>query len=289
LPINKNQNADRAVGAGGIRLLNFLIRLIRGKPRPVESQGVCVVLEMEESWKRDADDEEELDETEEGGGYEMMRFASYLESRIHGGQLGDFDGGVVNQRRVELYFYGPDAKRIWTTLEEEVRTYAPAKPLEVRLDLGRKRGGKQVVKLADGSPRQPEALPDFEKWNPVAVVSSAWTRVNRVGGWLALIRFVGLFLNSQGRKVAGVSEVEVMRSGSGAFVVFSLSGMFISGMVLCLVYVCHIQRVSKRPSPGPVGRAMQGPVLPSWISNKFILVIVAAVILGVLMWSRNSG
>lgn len=271
------------LGAGVLWLLKLLFRLIRGKPRPVEPQGVCVFFEMDGSWKRDADDEDELDETGEGGGSEMMRFASYLESRIHSERLGDFDGGVVEDRRVGLYFYGPDAKRIWERIEEDVRTYAPAKPLEVRFDLGKKRGGKQVVNIADDPPRQPETLPDFEKWNPAAVVSSAWTMVFRMGGALTLIGFVGLFLNSLGRKVAGVSGQEVMRSGTGAFVVFGLSGMFILGMVLCLIFVCHIQQVSKRPSPGPMGRAMQGPVLPSWISNKFILAIVAAVIAGVMI------
>lgn len=276
------------LGVGVLALLKFLIRVILRKPRPVEPQGVCVVFEMAEPWKLDVDDEEELDETADGGGYEMQRFASYLESRIRSEKLGDFDGGVVEDSRVELYFYGPDAKRIWEKIETDVLTFAPAKPLEVRFDLGKKRGGKQVVGIAHDTARQPEILPDFEKWNPVATVSPAWTRMFWVGVWLALIGFGGLFLNSIGRKAAGVSEQEVMRSASGAFVVFSLSGMFILGMILCLICASHVQRISRRPSPGPVGRTMQGPVLPSWISNKVVLSIVAAAITLLLILLRGG-
>lgn len=276
------------IGVGVLALVKFLIRVILRKPRPMELQGLCVFFEMAEAWKRDVDGEEELDESEDGGGYEMQRFASYLESRIHSEQLGDFDGGVIEDRWVGLYFYGPDAKRIWEKIETDVLTYAPAKPLEVRFDFGKKGGGKQVMTIADDRPRQPETLPDFKKWNPVAVVSPAWTRVFRIGAWLALIGFAGLFLNSLGRKAAGVSEQEVMRSASGAFVVFSLSGMFILGMVLCLIHTCFIQRISRRPSPGPEGRAMQGPTLPSWISNKVILAIVAAAITLLLILLRGG-
>ena len=77
-------------GAGVLWLVRLLFRLISRKPRPVEAQRICVVLEMEESWKRNANDGEDLDETEEGRGDEMMRLASYLEPRIHGGQLVEF-------------------------------------------------------------------------------------------------------------------------------------------------------------------------------------------------------
>lgn len=276
------------LGLGVLALLKLLLRLILRRPRPVEPQGVCVVFEMSEAWKWNVDDEEELDMSEEGSCSEMQRFVSYLESRIHCEPLGDFDGGIVDGKQVKLYFYGSDAKRIWGEIEMDVRNYAPSIPLEVRFDLGKKRGGKQVVNIANDAPRRPEALPDFERWDPAPVISPAWRRVIRIGAWLTVLGFVGLFLSDLGGKVAGVTDQEVMKSQAGTFVVFGLSAMFIVGMILCLVYTCHVQRIAKRPSPGPVGRELQGTVLPGWISNKVILAIVAAVILGVVITLRGG-
>ncbi len=273
------------IGLGIVTFLKFLVRVIRRKPRPVEPQSVCVYFEMAADWE--VNDEDELDETETGEWHEMVEFASYLEAKVRTEQLGDFDGGAVEGNRMALYFYGPDAKRIWESIEGEVQAYAPAKPLEVRFDLGRKTGGREIVNIANEVPHSPKPLPDFVKVTSEAeAVSPTWSMVARIGGWLTVIGFLGLFLNSLGRKLAGVSEREVMDSGFGAFVVFGLSGMFIAGLVLRLIFTCHVQRISKRPSPGPMGRAMQGPVLPRWISNKVILVLVAAVITGVLISLR---
>lgn len=189
----------------------------------------------------------------------------------------------MDGKQVNLHFHGPDAKRIWAMIETDVRVYAPAKPLEVRFELGRKRGGKEVVDIVDDTPRRPQALPDFEMWNPFPEVSRAWTTVFRGGGWLALIGFAGLLLNNLGQKFAGVSGEESMQSGFGAFVIFSLSGMFIVGMILCLICVSRVQRISRRLRPEHIGRGVRGSMLPRWISNRFILAIVGAVITGVLI------
>lgn len=77
------------LGAGPLALLRLLLRLVLRKPPQLPSQGICVVFEMSEPWKRDVDDEQELDETDNGGGREIMHFTKYLESKIHSEQLGE--------------------------------------------------------------------------------------------------------------------------------------------------------------------------------------------------------
>jgi hypothetical protein len=264
------------LGAGGLWLLKFLWRCIRGKPQPVEPQSICVSFEAADEWD------------EEGNVLEMQRFADYLASRLQGPRLGEFDGGEFGGKRVGLHFYGPDAKRMWEVLEGEVRTHAPERPIEVVFDFGKKRGGRQVVDLADDSPHHPQPLPEFEPQEPDTGITPAWTLAWRIGNLLWLTGFLGLFLSQCVRWTTGISEGEMTRSRIGSFVVFTLSGMFIGGMVLTLVCVSHGQRVAKRPSPGPVGRAQQGPALPGWISNKVILALLAAVILGLLMMYRGG-
>lgn len=262
------------LGAGGIGLLKFLFRVIRGKPRPEEPQSLYVSFEAADEWK------------EEGNALEMERFGDYLASSVRAKRLGEFDGGEFEGKRVGLYFFGPDARRMWEEIELDVWTFAPERPLEVIYDFGRKKGGRLVVNIAEDGPRQPQPLPEFEITEPDTEISPAWTQALHIGNLLWLGGFVGLFLCLLVRIITGTSEREMMRSGIGSFVVFAFSGMFIGGMVLTLACVSKGQRAAKRPNPGPVGRARQGSLLPSWISNKLILAIVAAVITGIAITLR---
>ncbi len=262
------------IGLGILGLLKFLFRLILGKPRAVEPQSVCVSFERVDGWLG------------EGAVQEFKQFSAYLETRVRSGKLGGFDGGEFEKEGVRIYFHGPDAERIWERIEADVRAYAPARPVEVRFDLGKKRGGRKVVGIAEDGPRHPEDLPDFEIPEPATGISLAWTVAGRIATCLWLSSMAGLFLSWFFQKVTGTSEREMMQSGIGSFVAFTLSGMFVVGMVLALVCVSHSERVDKRAHPGPMGRARRGPVLPRWISNKVILAIVAAVIVGLAMALR---
>ena len=142
--------------------------------------------------------------------------------------------------------------------------------------------------LTDDSPHHPQPLPEFELREPDTGITPAWTLARRIGNFLWLTGSLGLFLSQCVRWTTGISEGEMMRSRIGSFVVFTLSGMFIGGMILTLVCVSHGQSVANRPSPGPVGRARLEPALPDWISNKVILALVAAVIFGLLMMYRGG-
>lgn len=274
------------VATGVFAAMKWLIRILLRKPRPLAPQSFGVVFEMAETWKQDADEEAEFQETENEEVREMQRFSAYLESRLQSEQLGEFDIGEVAGRRVSLFFFGPDANRIWQRIEWDIRTYSPTRPLEVRLDYGKKRGGKVIQNIASDAPHHPLPIPDFERWDPQVMVSPLWKWMQMIGSCSALLGFLGLFLNSLGRKVAGISEQENMRSGFDSFVMFGLSGMFIIGMILCLISVCYIHRDSQRPNCGPLGRELQGLLLPRWISNKLILIIIAGVITTVLLVLR---
>ena len=127
------------LGSGGLWLLKFLCRGIRGKPQPVDPQSICVSFEAADEWD------------EKGNLLEMQRFADYLTSRLQGQRLGEFDGGEFGGKRVGLHFYGPDAKRMWEVLEGEVRTHAPERPLEVVFDFGKKRGGDREGREFNGN------------------------------------------------------------------------------------------------------------------------------------------
>jgi len=262
------------IGVGVIALFRFLLRLVRGKPAPAEPQSVCVYFGQADGWN-------------EENALEIQRFGAFLESRIRSGQLGEFDGGEYEENAALLYFYGPDAEKIWERIAEDVRAYAPAEPLEVRFDFGKKQGGEKVVSIAEDGPRQPQALPEFEVGEPVVRISPGWVRAWMASNWLTWVGLAGLFLSWVGQWRSGVTEKEMMRSEFGSFVVFTLSGMFIGGMTLNLICSSHLQRIAKRPSPGPVGRAMQGPVLPGWFFHKAVLAIVAAVIIAVLLILRG--
>ncbi|MEO5716585.1 MAG: hypothetical protein ABIT37_24110 [Luteolibacter sp.] len=258
------------IGVGVVALFKFLLRVIRGKPGPTEPQSVCVYFQQSDGWN-------------EENAIEIQRFGAYLESRIRSGRLGEFDGGEYEENGALLYFYGPDAEKIWERIAGDVRAYAPAKPLEVRFDFGKKRGGKKVVSIAEDGPRQPQTLPEFEVADPVMPISPGWARAWMLSTWLTWVGLAGLFLCWLGQLRSGVTEKEMMHSEFGSFVVFTLSGMFVGGMALGLICSSHLQRIAKRPSPGPVGRAMLGPELPAWIFNKGVLAIVAVVITGVLL------
>ncbi len=54
-------------------------------------------------------------------------------------------------------------------------------------------------------------------------------------------------------------------------------------LLLRLIRGGHVQRIAKRPSPRPVGRAIQELRLPGWIIIKLVHLTVAAVIIGLLM------
>ncbi len=263
--------------------MKWLMRVILRKPRPIPAQSVGVVFEMIKPWKQNEDGESEFEEAESSVGYEIRKFSAYLESRLQSDQLGEFDVGKVEGERVSLFFFGPDARQIWDKIEADVRTYSPVKPLEVRFDFGRRRGGKVIQDIASATLHDPKPIPDFERWDPPVVISPIWRLLQKSGAWSALLGFLGLFLNSLGRKVAGISEQENMRSGFDAFVIPGLSGMLVIGIILCLICVCVIKRMAERPNTGPMGRALQGAVLPKWISNRLILIIVAGVITGILL------
>ena len=119
-----------------------------------------------------------------------------------------------------------------------------------------------------------------------AGISPTWDLVGHIGSFLWLAGLAGLFLSWVFRMFLGMTEKEVMRSGFGSFVIFSFSGMFIGGLVIAVVCASHAQSTAKRPNPGPVSRSQQGILLSAWISNKFILVIVAAVITGIAIALR---
>lgn len=254
-----------------IWLLKFIFRLISGKPRTDPIQSLAVYFEQQDGW----------DEEDEHGGQpnvqEMQRFAGYLESKIHTEQQGGFDGGEFDEKGVRLHFFGPDAKLIWGTIESDVRTYAPAEPMEVRFDLGKKRGGREVMDIRDDTPRRLDALPEFEPVGEHSHLSPAWRIAWLMGVGCTLVGLAGLFLSWLARTLLDISEREVMHSAFGSFVIFTLSGLFVGGLMLALVCSSHSQRVARRPNPGPLGQHVQGLRLPDWISNKFILVIVAAV------------
>ena len=271
------------VVTGILAAMKWLMRVMQRKPRPIPRQSVGVVFQMIKPWKQDEDEEGEFEEAESRIGYEIRKLSAYLEWRLQSDQIGEFDVGKVEGERVSLFFFGPDARQIWDKIEADVRTYSPVKPLEVRFDFGRRRGGKVIQDIASDAPHDPKPIPDFERWDPPLVISPIWRLLLKSGAWSALLGFLGLFLNSLGRKVAGISEKENMRSGFDAFVILGLSGMFVIGIILCLICVCVIQRMAKRPNTGPMGRALQGAVLPKWISSRLILIIVAGVITGVLL------
>ncbi|MEO5914091.1 MAG: hypothetical protein ABIS50_07655 [Luteolibacter sp.] len=265
------------LGLGVLGLLKFLFRLISGKRRPVEAQSVCVCFEQKEGWDK-------KDETGvQPNVIEMQKFARYLESRIRSGGLGEFDGGEFQDDGVRLYFFGPDAKLIWQRIQGDVRDYAPTKPLELRFNYGKKAGGKEVLNIAEDGPQPSRVLPEFKTEELLPNISPAWKMAWLIGIGFTAVGLVGLFLCWLIRIISGMSEREFMSSGFGSFVAFTLSGMFIGGMVLALICSSHSQRTARRPDPGPLGRGIQGPPLPGWISNKFILVIVAAVITGVMV------
>lgn len=262
------------LGMGLKWVLKSLFRLISRKSRPAEPQSMCIDFAAAEDWE------------EEGNMLYMERFAEYLASKLQSKGLAEFDGGEAEGERVSLYFFGPDAKRMWEEIEDDVRTYAPLKPLEVAFASGGKKGERVVEAIAEVGPRKPLPFPKFKVAAHRAGISPTWGLIGRIGTFLWLTGLAGLFLSWVFRIFHGVTEEEVMRSGFGAFVIFSFSGMLMGGLVIALVCANHTQATAKRPNPGPVTRSQQGILLSAWISNRFILAIVAAVITGIAIALR---